>query len=85
MVTLCNRHGENKVITTLITIGWVILCFICHKLGWQQGVEDGAEASLEILNDHELISIDKKTYMISPGSGTSKTIKFIGQSIGKKA
>ena len=78
MVTLCNRHGETLML--YITLGWILLCIFVYHVGWRQGLEDGAETTLEVLEERNVIHIDKETNNLSPGSSKSNCFsKFLAK------
>ena len=60
-----------------ITLGWILLCIFVYHVGWRQGIEDGAETTLEVLQERNVIHIDKENNL-SPGSSNSNCFsKFL--------
>ena len=82
MVALCNRHGEEKMITTIIYLLWALLCILCYKIGWRTGVGDGTWVTLHELTKQKIIIIDPKTEAISPGTARKQSMEEIIKKVG---
>lgn len=79
MDTPRNRYGEKMI--WVITFGWIFLCLLCHKIGWQKGVAEGTSLTIDELVKADIIMLDRQKDIICPGKAKIQSLKAYAESI----